>query len=77
VYDGKMWAVNGAHAYWSIDGVHWNTPDPDPDGVTPFDGRVGVTALAFAKPGEGNRLWLIGGYLNNGARYWDEVWSST
>jgi hypothetical protein len=74
VYDGKMWVVTGANAHWSTDGVHWNLVQAA--GAVPFDGRVGATALTFARAGEGNRLWFIGGYVNLGRDYQDEVWST-
>jgi hypothetical protein len=75
VYDGKMWIINGLGAYWSTDGVGWTLAPADPDGVTPFDSRTGMTSVVLAQSGV-DKMWVLGGYISQGGLTRDDVWNS-
>jgi hypothetical protein len=76
VFDNKMWMIDGNGANWSTDGVHWTRAPLDPDGVTPFDGRTGMTGVVLPLNGA-DKMWVLGGYVNQGQIWRDDAWYSS
>ena len=76
VFDNKMWMIDGAGANWSTDGIHWTRAPLDPDGVTPFDGRTGMTGVVLPLNGA-DKMWVLGGYVNQGQIWRDDAWYSS